>query len=120
MRFTEIGPDYLRATMPVDHRTVQTMGILHGGASVALAETIGSVAANLCVDSEKYVCVGQEINANHLRPAATGWVIGLARPIHLGRRSQVWGIELRDEAGRMTCVSRLTIAVLERPEGGFV
>jgi 1,4-dihydroxy-2-naphthoyl-CoA hydrolase len=111
---TEIGPDYLRATMPVSAHTHQPQGILHGGASVALAETVGSLAANLCVDREKYVCVGQEINANHLRPASSGVVTGTARPFHVGGRSQVWGIEIRDENGKLVCVSRLTMAVVER------
>jgi 1,4-dihydroxy-2-naphthoyl-CoA hydrolase len=114
IRVTEIGPDYLRATMPVNSHTHQPMGILHGGASVALAETVGSLAANLCVDVEKYVCVGQEINANHLRPAASGLVTGTARPFHIGSKSQVWGIEIRDENEKLVCVSRLTMAVVER------
>jgi 1,4-dihydroxy-2-naphthoyl-CoA hydrolase len=111
----EIGPDFLRGTMPVDHRTVQPMGHLHGGASVALAETLGSIAASLCVDGQTRACVGQEINANHLRPVPPGVrVTGTARPIHLGTRSQVWQIEIRDEAERLTCISRLTMAVIER------
>ena len=114
IRVTEIGPDYLRATMPVNSHTHQPQGILHGGASVALAETIGSLAANLCVDMTKYVCVGQEINANHLRPASSGLVTGTARPFHIGGRSQVWGIEIRDESDKLICVSRLTMAVIER------
>ena len=114
IRVTEIGPDYLRATMPVNSHTHQPMGILHGGASVALAETVGSLAANLCVDVEKYVCVGQEINANHVRSAASGLVTGTARPFHIGGRSHVWGIEIRDENDKLVCVSRLTIAVVER------
>jgi 1,4-dihydroxy-2-naphthoyl-CoA hydrolase len=114
IRVTEIGPDYLRATMPVGPHTHQPMGILHGGASVALAETVGSLAANLCVDMEKYTCVGQEINANHLRPAASGIVTGTARPFHIGGRSHVWGIEIRDERDKLVCVSRLTMAVVER------
>ena len=114
IRFTEIGSDYLRATLPVNSHTHQPMGILHGGASVALAETIGSVAANLCVDLEKYVCVGQEINANHLRPASSGLVTGTARPFHIGGRSHVWGIEIRDQQDKLVCVSRLTMAVVER------
>jgi 1,4-dihydroxy-2-naphthoyl-CoA hydrolase len=114
IRITEIGPDYLRATMPVNPHTHQPNGILHGGASVALAETIGSVAANLCVDMEKFVCVGQEINANHVRSVASGLVIGTARPFHIGGRSQVWGIEIRDESDRLICVSRITMAVVER------
>lgn len=114
IRFSEIGPDYVRATMPVDHRTHQTMGLLHGGASVALAETVGSIAANLCVDGERYVCLGQEINANHLRPVRSGRVTATARPIHLGSRSHVWHIEIHDEQQRLVCISRLTMVVLER------
>jgi 1,4-dihydroxy-2-naphthoyl-CoA hydrolase len=114
IRVTEIGPDYLRATMPVNSRTHQPQGILHGGASVALAETVGSLAANLCVDVTKYVCVGQEINANHLRPASSGLVTGTARPYHVGSKSQVWGIEIRDENDKLVCVSRITMAVVER------
>jgi 1,4-dihydroxy-2-naphthoyl-CoA hydrolase len=114
IRVTEVGPDYLRATMPVNSHTHQPMGILHGGASVALAETVGSLAANLCVDTEKYLCVGQEINANHLRPVGTGLVTGTARPFHIGGRSQVWGIEIRDERDKLVCISRLTMAVVER------
>ncbi len=114
IRVTEIGPDYLRATMPVNSHTHQPMGILHGGASVALAETVGSLAANMCVDIEKYVCVGQEINANHVRSVASGLVTGTARPFHIGGRSQVWGIEIRDENDKLVCVSRLTMAVVER------
>jgi 1,4-dihydroxy-2-naphthoyl-CoA hydrolase len=114
IRVTEIGPDYLRATMPVGSHTHQPMGILHGGASVALAETVGSLAANLCVDTEKYTCVGQEINANHVRPASSGIVTGTARPFHIGSRSHVWGIEIRDERDKLVCVSRLTMAVVER------
>jgi 1,4-dihydroxy-2-naphthoyl-CoA hydrolase len=109
IRFTEAGPDYLVATMPVDHRTTQTFGILHGGASVALAETLGSVGANLCVDPAHYRCVGQEINANHLRPIRSGLVTGTTRPVHIGSRSQVWEIRLTDERQRLTCVSRLTM-----------
>lgn len=115
IEFTEIGDDSLTGRMPVDRRTVQPHGIVHGGASVLLAETLGSVAAAHCVDRARFVCVGQDINANHLRPASAGWVTGTARPIHLGRRSQVWAIEMRDDTGRLTCVSRLTIAVLPRP-----
>jgi 1,4-dihydroxy-2-naphthoyl-CoA hydrolase len=114
IRVTEVGPDYVRATMPVNSQTHQPQGILHGGASVALAETVGSLAANLCVDLSKYVCVGQEINANHLRPVASGLVTGTARPFHVGGRSQVWGIEIRDENDKLVCVSRITMAVVER------
>jgi 1,4-dihydroxy-2-naphthoyl-CoA hydrolase len=114
IRLTEIGPDYLRATMPVNARTHQPMGLLHGGASVALAETIGSLAANLCVDPEKFICLGQEINANHLRPVSSGVVTATARPFHIGARSQVWHIEIRNERDKLVCVSRLTMAVVQR------
>jgi len=112
--FTEIGEDFLRADMPVDARTRQTLGILHGGASVALAETVGSVGANLCVDTAHYYCVGQDINANHVRAARDGWVTGLGRPLHIGGRSHVWAIDITNAAGQLVCVSRLTMAVLER------
>lgn len=115
IEFTEVGDDWLAGRVPVDQRTVQPYRILHGGVSVLLAETLGSSGAVHCVDSARFICVGQEVNANHLRPATGGWVAGTARPIHLGRRSQVWGIELRDEAARMTCIARLTVAVRQRP-----
>jgi 1,4-dihydroxy-2-naphthoyl-CoA hydrolase len=111
---TDIGADYLEARMPVDRRTMQPDRILHGGASVALAETLGSVGGSMCVDREQFQVVGVEINANHLRPAMGGHVTGRASPIHRGRRTQVWGIEIRDDDGRLVCVSRLTIAVVER------
>jgi len=113
IRFTEIGPDYLRATMPADHRTFQPFGLLHGGASVTLAETLGSVGANCCVDTSRFYCVGQEINANHLRAVRGGRVTGTARPIHLGARSQVWEIRIEDERGKLACISRFTVAVVE-------
>ncbi|HEX4389283.1 MAG TPA: hotdog fold thioesterase [Steroidobacteraceae bacterium] len=112
---TEIGADYLRATMPVLPRVHQPFGVLHGGASVALAETVGSLAAMLCVEP-RYMCLGQEINANHLRAVSSGTVTATARPYHLGARSHVWGIEIRDESDRLVCVSRLTVAVVERRE----
>ena len=116
IRVTEVGPDFVRATMPVAPRTHQPMGVLHGGASVALAETVGSLAATLCVDQALYVCLGQEINANHLRPVSSGTVTATARPYHIGKRSHVWSIEIRDEEEKLVCVSRLTIAVVERPK----
>ncbi|HUI62597.1 MAG TPA: hotdog fold thioesterase [Steroidobacteraceae bacterium] len=118
IRVTEIGPDYVRATMPVGPRTHQPTGVLHGGASVALAETVGSLAANMCVDSNLQLCLGQEINANHLRPVSSGIVTATARPYHIGGRSQVWHIEIRDERDRLVCVSRLTMAVVERRKAG--
>jgi 1,4-dihydroxy-2-naphthoyl-CoA hydrolase len=111
--FTEVGPDYLRATMPVDARTRQPYGLLHGGASVLLAETLGSSAGMLCVDEDSIV-VGIEINANHLRGVRDGLVTGTARPLHLGRSTQVWEIRIEDDAGRLVCVSRLTLAVVPR------
>jgi 1,4-dihydroxy-2-naphthoyl-CoA hydrolase len=114
IEFTEIGDDYIRATMPVDGRTRQPYGLLHGGASVALAETLGSMGAAMCVDTKEYQCVGQEINANHVRAARSGWVTGTARPVHLGGRTQVWGMEIVNEAGKLVCISRLTVAVIRR------
>jgi uncharacterized protein (TIGR00369 family) len=111
--FTEIGADYLRATMPVDARTLQPYGLLHGGASVLLAETLGSSAANLCVDTDA-MCVGIEINANHLAPAREGIVIGTTRPLHVGRSTQVWETRIEDRSGRLVCISRLTLAVVGR------
>ncbi|HXY96519.1 MAG TPA: hotdog fold thioesterase [Steroidobacteraceae bacterium] len=116
IRVTEIGPDFLRATMPVNERTHQPFGVLHGGASVALAETVGSLAAMLSVDPG-YMVLGQDINANHLRSISSGLVIATARPFHLGRSSHVWHIEIRDEQERLVCVSRLTMAVVERRPG---
>jgi 1,4-dihydroxy-2-naphthoyl-CoA hydrolase len=114
IEFTEIGADFIRATMPVDGRTRQPYGLLHGGASVALAETLGSTGAVMCVDAKEYQCVGQEINANHVRAARTGLVTGTARPVHLGARTQVWTIDIVNEAGKLACTSRLTVAVIRR------
>jgi len=114
MQFTELGDDYLKATMPVDHRTKQPYGLLHGGASVALAETLGSIGAALVIDPEKYICVGQEINANHIRGVRSGLVTGIAKPIHMGATSQVWEIKIYDEASKLVCISRLTVAVLKK------
>lgn len=114
MQFTEIGDDFIRGTMPVDHRTHQPYGLLHGGASVALAETLGSVGAALTVDHEKFMCVGLEINANHVRSVRSGVVTGTAKPIHIGATTQVWDIRITDERDKLVCVSRLTVAVLKR------
>jgi 1,4-dihydroxy-2-naphthoyl-CoA hydrolase len=114
IEFTEIGDDFIRATMPVDARTRQPYGLLHGGASVALAETLGSMGSAMCVDAKEYQCVGQDINANHVRAARSGLVTGTARPVHLGGRSQVWAIDIVDEAGKLVCTSRLTVAVIRR------
>ena len=113
-----MGHDHLVGTMPVDHRTTQPAGLLHGGASVALAETLGSIAANLCVDPELWVCVGQEINASHLRPVRKGCVTGTAKPLYLGRSSQVWEIVIVDDRQRKVCVVRLTVAVVAVGHGG--
>jgi 1,4-dihydroxy-2-naphthoyl-CoA hydrolase len=111
IRITEIGDDYLRGTMPVDDRTRQPYGILHGGASVALAETLGSTAAMLCCEAGR-AAVGLEINANHLRAVRKGTVTGTAHPIHIGRSTQVWEIRIENENGEPTCISRLTMAVV--------
>jgi len=112
--FTEVGHDFIRATMPVDERTRQPYGLLHGGASVLLAETLGSSAGMLCVGDEE-ACVGIEINANHLRGVREGIVTGTARPLHIGGRTQVWEIRIEDERHRLVCVSRITLAVIARP-----
>lgn len=114
IEITEIGENFLKGTMPVDRRTVQPVRILHGGASVTLAETLGSMAANLVVNDEKNYCVGLDINANHIRAVKSGLVTGLAKPLHIGASTQVWSIEITDEEGRLVCISRLTMAVLER------
>lgn len=111
---TEIGADFLRATMPVNAHTHQPFGLLHGGASVTLAETLGSIGSMLCIDVGRFMAVGQEINANHIRGMASGVVTATARAFHLGRTSHVWHIELRDEREQLVCVSRLTMAVVER------
>ncbi|MGJ8688072.1 MAG: hotdog fold thioesterase [Gammaproteobacteria bacterium] len=112
IEFTEIGDDYVKGRMPVDSRTIQPYGILHGGASVLLAETLGSIAANYCLRGEGQQAVGLEINANHLRSVASGWVIGTARPIHIGGSTQVWEIRIENEDGQPTCISRITMAVI--------
>ena len=114
IRFTELGDGFLRGTMPVDARTHQPYGLLHGGASVALAETLGSSAGGLCAPDGHGV-VGIEINANHLRAVRSGIVTGTARPLHVGRSTQVWEIRIEDEGGKPVCISRITLAVLPRP-----
>jgi uncharacterized protein (TIGR00369 family) len=111
IEFIEQGEDFLRGTMPVDHRTLQPYGLLHGGASVLLAETLGSMAANMCLEPGTGQAVGVEINANHLRAKTEGVVTGTARPLHVGRSTQVWDIRIEDEDGRTVCVSRLTLAM---------
>ena len=115
IRWIEIGDNYLKATMPVDHRTHQPYGMLHGGASVVLAETMGSVAGWLCIeDIEQYGVVGVEINANHLKTVRSGLVTGTVRPIRAGRSIQVWAIDIHDEQNNLICVSRLTLAIIKR------
>jgi len=114
IEFTEVGPDFLKARMPVDHRTIQPYGLLHGGASCVLAETIGSIAAAMVVDRSKYVCVGLEINANHVRGIKQGFVTGIASPLHLGKSTHVWDIKIYDEKEKLVCISRLTVAILEK------
>jgi 1,4-dihydroxy-2-naphthoyl-CoA hydrolase len=114
LRFTEVGDDYLVATLPVDARTHQPAGLLHGGATAALSETLGSAAANCCLDARAEYAVGLEINANHLRSVRRGKVTGTARPVHIGRRTQVWETRIEDDAGKLVCVSRLTLAVVPR------
>ena len=113
IEFSAIGDDSLSASMPVDERTRQPFGLLHGGASVVLAETLGSTGGNLCVDRSQYLCVGQEINANHLRAVKSGRVTGTARPVHLGGRTQVWTIDVVNEAKDLICIARLTLAVVK-------
>ncbi len=113
IEITEVGDDFVRGTMPVDARTHQPYGILHGGASVALAETLGSYAAMLCCDPQFYA-VGLDINANHVRAVASGVVTGTARPLHIGRSTQVWEIRIEDEQGKLVCISRLTMAVVPK------
>ena len=111
IEFLEVGDDFVKGRVPVDERTVQPFGLLHGGVSVVLAETLGSCAADHCLAAGER-SVGLEINANHIKGTVSGWVTGVARPVHLGRSTQVWQIEMRNDAGDLTCVSRLTMAVL--------
>jgi 1,4-dihydroxy-2-naphthoyl-CoA hydrolase len=114
MEWAEIGPDYLKLRMPVDHRTHQPYGILHGGASCALAETVGSVASHLMIDNEQFICVGLEINANHVRSVREGFITATASPLHVGKTTHVWDIKIHDDAGKLVCVSRLTVAILKK------
>jgi len=114
IEFVELGQDFIRAKMPVDGRTRQPMGLLHGGASVALAETLGSVAANCCIDNKIQACVGLEINANHIKSVRDGFVVGTARPIHIGKRTHVWEIKIENESGDLVCISRITMAIIDK------
>jgi 1,4-dihydroxy-2-naphthoyl-CoA hydrolase len=113
IEWTELGPDFLKARMPVDHRTNQPYGLLHGGASCVLAETIGSVASALVIDNTKSICVGLEINANHIRGVREGFVEGTATPLHIGASTHVWDIKIHDGRNKLVCVSRLTVAILK-------
>ena len=110
----EVGNDFLKGKMPVDHRTKQSAGLLHGGANVTMAESLGSLAANLCIDNDKFYAVGLEINANHIRTKHDGFVIGIAKPIHLGQMTQIWEIKIEDETGKLLCIVRHTVAVLPK------
>lgn len=112
IQITEVGDDFLSGTMPADTRTFQPYGVVHGGANVVLAETLGSVAGAHVIDMSTTKCLGQDVNATHLRPVSSGLVLGIAKPIHLGRRSHVWEIRLTNEAGKLTCISKLTLAIL--------
>lgn len=114
IEYLEIGDDYLKARMPVDARTRQSAGILHGRASAAFAETLGSIAAGMCVDREKKRIVGLEINANHIRPVTGGWVTGITTPIHVGNTTQIWEIRIYNEQEKLVCISRLTVANTDR------
>jgi 1,4-dihydroxy-2-naphthoyl-CoA hydrolase len=114
IEWVEIGENFVKAKMPVDHRTKQPYGLLHGGASCVLAETIGSVASALVIDPSKNYCVGLEINANHIRSARSGYVTGIAAPLHIGATTHVWDIKIYDEREKLVCVSRLTVAILKR------
>lgn len=117
MEWVELGDDYLKMRMPVDYRTKQPYGLLHGGASCALAETIGSLASHFVIDPEKFICVGLEINANHVRSARSGYVIANCTPLHLGSSTHVWDIKIHDDNKKLVCVSRLTVAILEKRSG---
>ena len=114
IEFLEIGEDFISAKMPVDHRTHQPLGLLHGGASVALAETLGSVATSILIDMNKYVGVGLEINANHIKSAKSGYVYGKTTPIHVGKKTHVWDIRIHNDKNELLCISRLTVAIIEK------
>ncbi len=115
MEWLEVGDDYLKMRMPVDERTKQPYGLLHGGASVALAETVGSVASHFVVNPDKFICVGLEINANHVRGVREGFVTATCTPIHIGASTHVWDIKIYDDRGKLVCISRLTVAILKKP-----
>lgn len=114
MEFVEIGDNYLKLRMPVDHRTIQPYGLLHGGASAALAETVGSVASSMCINTDEQICVGMEINCNHVRGKREGVVIATAQVVHLGATSHIWDIKIKDEQEKLICISRLTMSILKK------
>ena len=116
MEWVELGDDYLIMRMPVDDRTKQPYGLLHGGASCALAETVGSLASHFVMDADKFICVGLEINANHVRSTRNGFVIATCTPLHIGRTTHVWDIKIHDERKKLVCISRLTVAILKKPQ----
>lgn len=114
MEWVALGDDYLKMKMPVDHRTIQPYGLLHGGASCALAETVGSLASHFVIDTEKFICVGLEINANHVRSATNGYVTATCTPLHIGKATHVWDIKIHDDSEKLICISRLTVAILKK------
>jgi 1,4-dihydroxy-2-naphthoyl-CoA hydrolase len=116
IEWLELGHNFIRAKMPVDHRTIQPYGLLHGGASCVLAETLGSVASHFIVDPSQFYCVGIEINANHIRSAKNGFVYGVCSPLHLGSSTHVWDIRITNEEGKLTCISRLTVAIIKKKD----
>jgi 1,4-dihydroxy-2-naphthoyl-CoA hydrolase len=114
IEWVEVGDNFIKAKMPVDHRTIQPYGLLHGGASCTLAETIGSVASAMVIDHSKFLCVGLEINANHIRGVRDGFVKGVTRPVHIGKKTQVWEIKITNESDELVCISRITMAVIDK------
>jgi 1,4-dihydroxy-2-naphthoyl-CoA hydrolase len=116
MEWTEVGDNFLKLKMPVDDRTKQPYGLLHGGASCALAETVGSVASHFVIDPDKFICVGLEINANHVRGAKEGYVTATCTPLHIGASTHVWDIKIHDQREKLICISRLTVAILKKPQ----
>jgi 1,4-dihydroxy-2-naphthoyl-CoA hydrolase len=115
MEWVAVGDDHLKMKMPVDNRTNQPYGLLHGGASCALAETVGSIASHCCIDPDKFICVGLEINANHVRGVRAGYVTATCTPLHIGATTHVWDIKIHDERAKLVCISRLTVAILKKP-----
>jgi 1,4-dihydroxy-2-naphthoyl-CoA hydrolase len=109
-----MGEDFIEAKMPVDHRTHQPLGLLHGGASVSLAETLGSIAATCCIDMSKQYCVGLEINANHIKSVKSGFVFGITKPVHIGKKTHVWEIRITNEQQELVCISRITMAIIDK------